>query len=871
MTTVLGKISEWASELPYWEQATLDKIMSGAALSETDYVEILQYLLEDAGLAPKSPQRPKLAFGNTSGAGSSAAGSHMRLKRIYGLNHVNALVPNQVLTFSESLTVIFGANGSGKSGYARVIASAAFTRGDKQILTDIGRPHDPGEHMCAEIELSDGTADLPLHYEIGQPCPEMRCFYVFDSTSVRAHLTKSNPMSFSPAGLGYLTQLATATDEVRKRLQSMVDRKCCKPVFAQSFVGKTIIADQIGALSAATDLAAVRLLGTLGEAEESRIDALDIEIAGLKSGQIPEKLAEIRQTVEDLEKLIKSLAVLAASLADAVVDRIHQLVEEWNAQSSAAESMSVEQFKTTFFRHTGSKTWHDFIAAAQVLAGAESDEGSSYPGSESRCLLCHQPLSAEAQELLLRLWAYLESDARTRLEATEKELRKQLEPLRALDLNFLDDQSVSYRHLEEHDKATLAAVLEYLATCRSRRDLVVALATTRAGSASVALAENPAAAIQRLIDALRDEEAELAALDRSERITALAAEKLLLEHRRQLSRILADVEQYVADLQWAQTASTPKVRRNTAHISRKYDSLFKELVTDEYLKVFSDTLEKLKCPLRVKVQTKAQKGATFKQVALVTDPSIAADQASPEKVLSEGEQRAVALADFLTEVALDEKSTGVVLDDPVTSLDFAWKETVAEHLIAEAKRRQVVVFTHDLHFLYCLKERADDIPGELQCHWIEKREEQPGWVFLNNSPLAEKDYKTADKPLQLHVRAKAPGVPPEEQQYLLGQGFAALRTCYEYFVIFELFGGVVLRFGERVSVDRLAKVVVDPAIRDEVIAKVGLLSRYIEGHLHSDQHLAQKPMPETLAREIEAFQDIKARHKAYKKAQGITD
>ena len=27
MTTVLNKISEWAGDLPYWEQAALDQIM----------------------------------------------------------------------------------------------------------------------------------------------------------------------------------------------------------------------------------------------------------------------------------------------------------------------------------------------------------------------------------------------------------------------------------------------------------------------------------------------------------------------------------------------------------------------------------------------------------------------------------------------------------------------------------------------------------------------------------------------------------------------------------------------------------------------------------------------------------------------------
>ena len=52
--------------------------------------------------------------------------------------------------------------------------------------------------------------------------------------------------------------------------------------------------------------------------------------------------------------------------------------------------------------------------------------------------------------------------------------------------------------------------------------------------------------------------------------------------------------------------------------------------------------------------------------------------------------------------------------------------------------------------------------------------------------------------------------------------------------MYELFGGVVLRFEERISGDRLKSVYVDEGIRDEVIESIGRLSRYIEAHLHSD-------------------------------------
>jgi hypothetical protein len=42
----------------------------------------------------------------------------------------------------------------------------------------------------------------------------------------------------------------------------------------------------------------------------------------------------------------------------------------------------------------------------------------------------------------------------------------------------------------------------------------------------------------------------------------------------------------------------------------------------------------------------------------------------PEQVLSEGEQKALALADFLAEVTAVPASSPVVFDDPITSMDY---------------------------------------------------------------------------------------------------------------------------------------------------------------------------------------------------------
>ena len=65
------------------------------------------------------------------------------------------------------------------------------------------------------------------------------------------------------------------------------------------------------------------------------------------------------------------------------------------------------------------------------------------------------------------------------------------------------------------------------------------------------------------------------------------------------------------------------------------------------------------------------------------------------------------------------------------------------------------------------------------------------------------------------------------QQTLIQAGFGALRTTYEALILFDVFNNVVRRFEERISVERLKDVVVDPLVANEIIEKVSLLSRYI--------------------------------------------
>jgi hypothetical protein len=860
MPSVVSEIKQWAKQLPFWEQAALDRTLTGRQFSETDYNDILQYLLEDSGLAVAKSPRPQFKVLNTTTGEYEADVKLARLEKIFNMNNINALVPGQTLTFCPTLTAVFGANGSGKSGYARVLGCAGFTRGDKQVFQDLTKPYDDNVVLSADIEIFDGSSTRIINYCVGTQCPELAQCYVFDSTSVRVHLTESNAFSFSPAGLSYLTQFAEVTDNVRHRLNMLIEQHNQPHAFLSLFQGESSITKVISELGTNTDLIELSGLATITSENENKIRELDKEIATLKARDILKEIEKISQTIKDFSTLKQKILSAERALNDEAITTVKDAVDQYQQRESMAQRLSADQFKTDRFTQIGTEAWHHFIESAKELAEAEGSEDIPYPQVDDYCLLCHQPLSREAYELLTRLWEYLKGDAQAQLAQSEKVVIGLRRINDSLDLDFFTDQSVYYRELQEHNNILVPKIIAFVDSCRLRHFLIDQLINTRQSITFPPLSDDCVVDMDNLVSNLETQRHQLEAQNPAERIESLSQELLTLQHRVILQKHIDEIKDYVAKRQWAQRACN--IGGDTKHITGKHKQLFNNLVTDRYLELFTKILKELQRTLSVKVRTTGRKGKTYKQIVLRMDESAPSEIATPDKILSEGEKRAVALADFLTEVALDTTSRAIILDDPVTSLDLEWREMIASILANEATNRQVIVFTHDLPFLYFLKKHAESNSIPIMTHWVQRINDKPGYVALNSSPALERDYRRPIKPREYHK--KALDSSGSERSDFLRLGFDALRTCYEAFVIYDLFEEVVMRFDERISFGRLKGIKWDDAIVNEANDKYELLSKYIGGHLHTDGYLPQDD-PKVLLQEIEAFENLRQRLKLLKK------
>ena len=289
---------------------------------------------------------------------------------------------------------------------------------------------------------------------------------------------------------------------------------------------------------------------------------------------------------------------------------------------------------------------------------------------------------------------------------------------------------------------------------------------------------------------------------------------------------------------------------STTAISRKSTELTNTMATEEVAAALSEELTALGVSgISVAMQPSSTKAKTTFKLVLKSESG-----AVPQDILSEGEQRAIAIAAFLAEVRLSKGKGGIVFDDPVSSLDHARRERVARRIAAEAQERQVVVFTHDIFFLNVLMFEANALGLAPKALTLNQTPEGFG-VAEETLPFAGANVSQRvgmlrNKQVECARRFKA----GDQAGYrLLARDlYNDLRMAWERGVEEVLFHEVVLRFRKGVETNRLKKVTVEPDDVTAITAGMSRCSNYT-GHDGAQEANVAPPSPEEMEKDINAL------------------
>jgi hypothetical protein len=208
------------------------------------------------------------------------------------------------------------------------------------------------------------------------------------------------------------------------------------------------------------------------------------------------------------------------------------------------------------------------------------------------------------------------------------------------------------------------------------------------------------------------------------------------------------------------------------------------------------------------------------------------------QILSEGEQRALALTGFLTEVALTDGSGPIVIDDPVSSLDRDRSILVAKRIAREAMMRQVIVFTHDIVFFNELCKAADLVAIEPVT--ISLFSDQDAAGKIDAAGMVWKGLNVAKRIGQ--IKSKFAPLPklysnsPSDYEYEIKGLYGRLRDTYERMVEETIFSDIVRR-GTDVIQTQLLRCVTLP---DD------LAIQFHEGMTRANTHSHDNPAADTV-------------------------
>ncbi|MBN9261498.1 MAG: AAA family ATPase, partial [Hyphomicrobium sp.] len=662
----LADILKWSAELPAWQRDALRRLCGQTKLEASDITALVGICKGDAAGAPLDASHVR-----------DPAASHavVSLGALYGLSHVNALAPGERLSFGKSgLTVIYGDNGAGKSGYARVLKQLCRARSPK------------GDAILPNIyAASSGTPSASVDFFIGgqkrstswtqgsAPDPMLSAVSVFDSRTANVHVENTNDLAYTPLPLRILAGLAQACQDVKaklaaeiKALQEQTPAILSKP----ECKSETPVGKLIAGLSGETKQEAVEKLAGLTAEEEARLQTLNTDLASDPARtvrQLQGQETRIKSAIEQLERL---MAAATDESRAALRDAHTHLATARSAAAAASADLVADEPRPD----SGSDVWKALWEAARDYSRASVYPDQPFPvtGIGTHCVLCQQPLSDEASKRLSSFEAFVQDESTRREQEAADSYDKKFEEVSSQAISMKDLAAIVTTIRDDVGQEEVASTLRreilhlawWLRAILRTHSLAVLPDLPPAANISLDPLRTTLSGIATRIEGLQSEAS-------SPQRAALIAERDGLADRKWFGVVKADVLAQIERLK--ATEAIEKASKDTAtnKITTQSARIAQALVTNRLRASFAKEVDKLGVAgLAIELQqAKTSAGVPFFQVRLINKPSEPVG-----KVLSEGEHRCVALAAFLAELSTIDAQPAIVFDDPVSSLDHLHRD-----------------------------------------------------------------------------------------------------------------------------------------------------------------------------------------------------
>lgn len=621
--------------------------------------------------------------------------NQIRLQQILSPHNIAALYDKTPLVFSPNgLSVVYGKNGSGKSSYSKILKKLCWSR-DKDIILKKNVYTGDDSSQSVKIIFLEGNHVEEFIWREGAPTDNrLNSIFVFDNKCAEIYLNKENPAEYKPAGIDVLERLVKLFADLSLSIDNdMRQLRKTKPQLIDLYKNTNIFNWYQRLEKLQRNVIDSQIVLT-DQQKEKRINLC----ISLKDSNLTETNKNLKHKKDRYQRLLAQLNDIESLFHEDALKAVHELKMDWKIKEQA-NKLARNSYETDCEFSIGGKAWRLLWNAAKEYATTELH--SSFPiasnSKGSYCVLCHQYLSDKAKERIKRFDLFIQDKTSLELERAKKEIEKKLKEYTNISQilitddiknELVEDNSNFAGIIEEYSDQVMKAktvIINYINDTTQDVDFIKINPFLKYLSTEIEKIEKM---IKANDDTLRNRE-------KTEKdFLELDALYQLVNNK---DEILAYYDEYVTKQKYNKCKSAV----NTRAISSKIGELLESNAIAAQQGLFIQYLEKLNPKIAEKMvlkKTKTTSGITYQRCGF---RSISEDVVD---ILSEGEQKIVAIANFLSECTIDNALNTIIFDDPINSLDIDYRESIAKIIVELSESRQIIVMTHDLYFLRLLKD-----------------------------------------------------------------------------------------------------------------------------------------------------------------------
>jgi len=770
---------EWAEANGLWGKILISKIVSTEnELTQEDKETIFNYFLQSINLKTDLPPITITKPNYT------PIDKKIELLTLSNITGVNRLAKNQSIDFSPNLTVIFGENGTGKTGYGRILKSLGFSYDpNTNILSDISKTP---QEKSAEIKFKVNETEKTFSWNGNNKAEELESISVFNNNYVQISLS-DRQLIVTPIGFHLFNLVTSELNKLEEFLSLKINSYPTSLNWFNLLNNDTLQQTYVSSLSATSTIERLIELSTFTDADEQKLNEAEKELSVLNKDLIENEIRNLHSSILELSKIIQTIEQTKESFNIAewnlLINLNKQILDlEKNTKKGLkeiAETKGIQFYQTLEFEA--------FIKSAEEYIKIIGE--TEYPTEDDNCIYCLQPLETSAKELLQNYRALLNDKSQSQLDDLRKEKQSLISKIDKVETNLIFNQS-TYGLDDEKKPIQPKEIIDYNNILNEYRLSLISDKIEEGKtfdfdySKYISIFTDKKTDSNSLLTVKMDLVANLSTQE-----TSIKNRISELKDRKFLSTKVDEIKAIINNHKIISKLKANYSNFNTGAISRKTTEARTELVQQNFNNLFKEELKSFKkTNLSIDLNFGTSKGAS-KISHKINSHSLL-------EILSEGEQKAIALSEFLTELQLDNKKAPVIFDDPVNSLDHNIIDDTARRLIKLSSERQVVVFTHSIllfnSFLYFSKHPTY---SSLSYKFYNTKNN-----YGETGIISEAEELNQIKSYISKINLIISNTPKDRSEADIAEdGYGYLRSAIELFVELEIFHGTVKRYQKNIA------------------------------------------------------------------------